>query len=174
MHHYLATLLIVWHSRTSASEQLARAAAQRALETLKELECTKHIQILCLAADKVQSKQVLEADAYLFCAPENLGSLSGEMKAFFDKNYYAVLDQINGRPYGLIISAGSDGQGAARQAERICTGWRLHAVSPPIIVNTAAQTTEEILATKTISATQAAPAAELGGLLAAQLALGLG
>lgn len=174
MHHYLATLLIVWHSRTCASKQLAQAAALRAQEVLEELECTEQIQILCLAADDVQSKQILEADAYLFCAPENLGTLSGEMKAFFDRNYYAVLEQINGRAYGLIISAGSDGQGAARQAERICTGWRLQAVAPTIIVNTAAQTTEEILAIKTISATQAAPAAELGALLVAQLALGLG
>lgn len=173
MHHYLATLLIVWHSRTSASEQLAQAAAQGARAALKELECTDQIQLLCLAAHQAKSQHVLDADAYLFCAPENLGSLSGEMKAFFDQNYYAALNQINGKPYGLIISAGSDGQGAARQAERICTGWRLHAVAPPIIVNTAAQSTEEILATKTISATQAAPALELGGLLAAQLALGL-
>ena len=30
MHPYLATLLIVWHSRTSASEQLAQAATQGA------------------------------------------------------------------------------------------------------------------------------------------------
>lgn len=174
MHHYLATLLIVWHSRTSASEQLAQAAAQRAQEILQALECTEQIQILCLAAHEVQSKHVLEADAYLFCAPENLGSLSGEMKAFFDKNYYAALNKVNGRPYGLIISAGSDGRGAVNQTERICTGWRLQAIAPSIIVNTAAQSTEEILATKTISAAQAAPAAELGGLLAAQLALGLG
>lgn len=174
MHPYLATLLIVWHSRTSASEQLAQAATQGAHAALKELECSDQIQILCLAAHQAKSQHLLDADAYLFCAPENLGSLSGEMKAFFDKNYYAVLDQLNGRPYGLIISAGSDGQGAVRQTERICSGWRLQAVAPPIIVNTAAQTTEEILATKIISPTQAAPAAELGGLLAAQLALSLG
>ena len=46
------------------------------------------------------------------------------MKDFFDRTYYAVLDGINGRPYAALICAGSDGQNAARQIERIATGWR--------------------------------------------------
>src|SRR3546814_4919269 len=72
------------------------------------------------------------------------------MKEFFDRNYYAVLDQLNGRPYGLMISAGTDGAAAVRQAERICTGWRLNAVAPPLIVKTGADTPEAIAAPKTI------------------------
>lgn len=171
MDSFLATLLIVWHSRTTASQQLALSAAQAAKNVLEEMGCAHQVQVLCQRAEDVDASLLLAADAYLFCAPENLGSLSGEMKAFFDKNYYAVIDQINGRPYGLIISAGSDGQGAAKQAERICTGWRLELIMPAIIVNVAAQTAEEILATKTLSAKQVEPAKELGGLLAAQLAL---
>ena len=173
MDHYLATLLIVWHSRTTASQQLAFFAAQAAQETLTQMDSTDQVRILTKAASEVNSSLLLEADAYLFCAPENLGSLSGEMKAFFDRNYYAVLDQLNGRPYGLIISAGSDGAGAQQQAERICTGWRLQAIAPSLIVNTAAQSPAEIVALKTISPEQAQPAKEIGSLLAAHLALGL-
>lgn len=167
----MSLLLIVWHSRTTASQQLAFAALNAAQHTLKELECTDQVKVKCAAVDEIDTALFLKADAYLFCAPENLGSLSGEMKAFFDRNYYPALDRINGRPYGLIISAGSAGQGAQAQAERICTGWRLKRIAPAIIVNTEAQTAAEILATKTISPKQAEPARELGGLLAAQLAL---
>lgn len=173
MHSFLATLLIVWHSRTTASKQLALSAAQAAKDVLEEMECAHQVQVLCKPAEEVESSLLLEADAYLFCAPENLGSLSGEMKAFFDKNYYAVIDQINGRPYGLIVSAGSDGQGAVKQTERICTGWRLQLMMPAIIVNVAAQTAEEILATKRLTPEQTEPAKELGGLLAAHLALAI-
>ena len=173
MSPFLATLLIVWHSRTTASQQLAAAAAQSAQDVLKEMECQHQIQISCKHAEEVDASMLLTADAYLFCAPENLGSLSGEMKAFFDRNYYAAIDQINGRPYGIIISAGSDGQGAATQTERICTGWRLQLIRPALIVNVDAQTAKEILAPKTLSPVQIESAKELGALLAAHLALAL-
>ena len=32
-----------------------------------------------------RARQVLRADGYIFCAPENLASVSGEMKEFFDR-----------------------------------------------------------------------------------------
>src|SRR3546814_17088319 len=72
------------------------------------------------------------------------------MKEFFDRNYYAVLDQLNGRPYVLMISAGTDGAAAVRQAERICTAWRLNAVAPPLIVKTGAATPQAIAAPQNI------------------------
>ena len=82
---------------------------------------------------------------------ENLAALSGLMKDFFDRCYYPVLGRINGRPYGLMICAGSDGTNAARQAMRIATGWRLRAVAEPLIICTHAQTPEAILAPKVIA-----------------------
>ncbi len=57
------------------------------------------------------------------------------MEDFFDRSYYAAL-----------VCAGSDGSDAARQIERVCTGWRLRAVAEPLIVCTRAQTPEAILA----------------------------
>lgn len=163
-------LLIVWHSRTGASRQLAQAAHDAAHDVLRELDATNRVVVSLRTAADASADDVLQADAYLFCAPENLGSLSGEMKAFFDRNYYAALDQIAGRPYGLAISAGSDGSGAVRQAERICTGWRLRPVAPAHIVNTDAQTPEAILAEKHLSAAQLEPVRVLAGTLAALLA----
>lgn len=165
-----STLLIVWHSRTGAARQLAQAAEEGARDALRELEAADRVRIVSLRAEDVEVDDLLQADAYLFCAPENLGSLSGAMKEFFDRNYYGVLDRINGRPYALAISAGSDGSGAVRQAERICTGWRLRAVAPACIVNTDAQTAEAILAEKNLDAAQREPAWVLGGTLAAMLA----
>lgn len=164
------TLLIVWHSRTGAARQLAQAAEQGAGDALDALDARDQVKVVLRQADDAGVQDVLQADAYLFCAPENLGSLSGAMKEFFDRNYYGVLDQISGRPYALAVSAGSDGSGAVRQAERICTGWRLRPVAPACIVNTDAQTPEAILAEKHLSEAQCQPAWELGGTLAALLA----
>lgn len=165
------TLQIIWHSRTGASQQLAQTAQQGALDAFEALDVTATHQVKITACSAVSVKQLLHAQAFIFCAPENLASLSGEMKAFFDRCYYAVLDKLNGRPYGAIISAGSDGQQALKQMERICTGWRLEAAWPAYVCMLGAQTAEQIWAPKLLNDEQLAPAYELGSNLAGLLAL---
>ncbi len=164
-------LLIVWHSRTGAARQMAEAAARGATRAAEELEEAANFAATLRRAADAMPDDVLASDGYLFCAPENLASLSGEMKEFFDRCYYPVLDRIPGRAYALAISAGSDGEGAARQAARICTGWRLREAAPPVIVRLDAQTPQAILAPKTVPAAELARCEELGGLLAGLLLL---
>ena len=160
----MAQLLIVYHSRTGGSQQMAEAAFDAARdETETSLK----------PADQAGPDDLLAADGYLFCAPENLAALSGVMKDFFDRCYYPVLGRIEGRPYGLMICAGSDGENAARQAARIATGWRLKQVQPPLIICTHAQTPEAILAPKTIPENELAQCRDIGQALAAGLAMGM-
>lgn len=163
------TLLIVWHSRTGAARQMADAAHAGALEIARELNAERRFEAVLATAARCTSQDLLSADGFIFCAPENLGSLSGEMKEFFDRCYYDVLDQLNGRPYAVLIAAGSDGQGAVRQTERICTGWRLELAAPPYIVLTHAQSPEAIAAPKQLGPDDLARCKELGGTLAALL-----
>ncbi|MGE8671269.1 MAG: NAD(P)H-dependent oxidoreductase [Achromobacter mucicolens] len=165
-------LLIVWHSRTGAAQQMARAAARGAAEAAAELEQPDDLRVTLMRAQDAGDDALLASHGFLFCAPENLASLSGEMKEFFDRNYYAVLDSLQGLPYAAMISAGSDGAGAARQVERICTGWRLTPVAPAVIVNLGAQTAAQILAPKTVPAADLARCEELGGLLAGIMLMG--
>lgn len=165
-------LLITWHSRTGAARQMADAAARGAAAAAVQLEQADELRIVLRRASDVDADALLASQGYLFCAPENLASLSGEMKEFFDRNYYAVLDRIQGLPYACAISAGSDGAGAARQVERICTGWRLNAVAPTLIVRLGAQTAEEIQAEKTVPAEELGRCEELGGLLAGIVLMG--
>lgn len=162
----MKTLLIVWHSRTGGARQMAEAAARAA-------GAVGEVSVILTRAEKTSADDLLQADGYLFVAPENLASLSGPMKDFFDRNYYPVLDRLNGRPYALLVCAGSDGSGAERQMRRICTGWRLREVAPAIVVNTDAQTRERILAPKAIAEDQLARCAEAGAALAAGLAAGV-
>lgn len=155
------TLLIVWHSRTGGSEALARAAGAGGGRAR-----------LVAAAD-VTPEALQGAGGYLFVGPENLAALSGAMKEMFDRCYYPCLGKLEGRPYATIICAGSDGEGAQRQLDRIATGWRLRRVADPVIVNTAAQTPEAILAPKTIADDRLVEARALGAALAEGLAAGI-
>ncbi len=160
----MAELLIIYHSRTGGGQQMAQAAYDGA---------KGEISATLITADQASAQDVLHADGYIFCAPENLASLSGTMKEFFDRCYYPVLGQIEGRPYAQMICAGSDGQNAVRQLARIATGWRLKEVQDPIIICTHAQTPEAILAPKTLQDEDLSLCRELGQALGAGLAMGV-
>ena len=162
----MKTLLIVWHTLTGGSKQMAQAAAGGA-------RSEDGVKVSLRSARRCGPAEVLAADALLFATPENLATMAGVMKDFFDRCYYPVLGHIEGRAYATMICAGSDGSGAARQIERICTGWRMKAVAPALIVCTHAQTPEAILAPKTIAPDELARCRELGQALAAGLALGV-
>lgn len=131
------------------------------------------IDVTLATAAEANSESLLTADGYLFACPENLASMSGQMKDFFDRTYYPVLDRIQGRPYAVLICAGSDGTNAVRQIERIATGWRLRPIADPIIVCTHSQTPEEILRLKIIATSDLARCEELGATIAAGLDLGV-
>jgi multimeric flavodoxin WrbA len=159
-------LLIVYHTLTGGTLQMARAAAAGAA---RESAVTVNVK----AAASAGPQDLLEASGYLFATPENLAAIAGMMKDFFDRTYYPVLDRIQGRPYATLICAGSDGTNAARQVERIATGWRLKAIADPLIVCTHAQTPEQILAPKQIAAADLAQCEELGATLAAGIDFGI-
>ena len=162
----MKTLLIVWHSHTGGSEQMARAAADAAAHEPEVRVQLKH-------ASDATADHALVADGLLFVTPENLAAMAGLMKDFFDRTYYALLERLNGRPYAAMICAGSDGSNALRQIERIATGLRLKPIAPGLIVCTQAQTPQAILASKHIGAADLARCAELGAAFAAGLAAGL-
>lgn len=162
----MKTLLIVWHSHTGGARQMAEAAAEGA-------RAAGGVQVRCLHAADADAADVLAADGYLFATPENLAAISGLLKDFFDRTYYPALDRINGRPYACLVCAGSDGQNAVRQIERIATGWRLKPVAEPLIVCTHAQTPEQILRPKHLDAQALDPCRDLGEALATGLALGV-
>jgi multimeric flavodoxin WrbA len=159
-------LLIIYHSMTGGTYQIAQAAA-------KGVAAEADVQVNLIHAGEVGPNDLLESAGYIFATPENLAMMSGVMKDFFDRTYYPVLDRIVGRPYATLICAGSDGENAARQIQRIATGWRLKPVAEPIIVCTHAQTPETILAPKQIGDFDLNRCEEIGATLAAGLALGI-
>src|SRR3954465_8384739 len=114
----MKTLLIVFHSPTGGTRQMAEAAFRGAAS-----EAGMHTRLL--AAPHAGPEDVLAADGYIFATPENFAAKAGRMKDFLERTYYLSQDRINGRPYAMLICAGSDGENAARQIARIATGWRL-------------------------------------------------
>ncbi len=157
-------LLVVYHSVTGGTAQMAQALVQAC-------QSVDGIEVVLKGAPNANANDVLQSDGYVFATPENLGSMGGLMKDFFDRTYYPVLGQIEGRPYVQMICAGSDGHSAARQIDRIVTGWRLKPIQEALIINVQAQTPEAILAPKQLSEAQRESCRKLGELFANGLSM---
>jgi hypothetical protein len=182
------------------ADHMASCLEEGAHRAAELMEAPLHVTRL--RARDADASHLLDHDGYLFCAPENLASVSGEMKDFFDRVYYdafGVVEAVDtepvdtepmveaegeaaaysedsllhGRPYGVAIAAGSDGQMAAAQLARICQGWRLRAVADPLVErNGYLQTKSNILRPgKECSRQGKERCIELGGLVAASLLL---
>ena len=156
-------LLIIYHTITGGSLQMAHAALTGARQETD-------VNTLLVRASKVTPAALLDADGYLFVSPENLGSMSGIMKDMFDRCYYPVLDRLNGRPCAVMVCAGSDGHGAARQFDRILQGLRLKQVVPTQLVITHAQTQAAISSPKRLKREDQEACSRVGETLACGMA----
>ena len=122
----MKTLLIVWHSQFGGTAQMARAARDGALSS-------GDVGVVFKEARDAGVSDLLECDALLVATSENFGSLAGMTKDFFERVFYPLERAIEGRPYTVIVCAGTDGSGAMMQTDRIATGLALRKVLPGLV-----------------------------------------
>jgi hypothetical protein len=123
----MKSLLIVYHSQSGTCAYLARSACQGAkLET--------QIEVNVLRAWDAGTADLARAAGLLLVMAENSGALCGTMKDFLDRTFYPAISRGLVLPYTLLISAGNDGRGAQRQAERILSGYPFPPAAEPVIV----------------------------------------
>ena len=147
-------LLIVAHAPSENTLAL-RAAVERGARS------ETGIEVVVAAPLQAGPDDVLAAQAVILGTTENLGYMSGALKDFFDRSYYACLDKTEGKPYALYIRGRHDGTGTRRGVEAIVTGLRWRAVQAPLILRGDWQ--ENFVA----------QCEELGALMAASLEAGI-
>jgi len=150
----MTALLIVYHSQSGASAQLARAAWQGARR-----EDGVEVQV-CRAWD-AGTAELARAQGLLLVMAENSGALCGGMKDFLDRIFYPAIELGLVLPCALLLSAGNDGRGAQRQLQRILGGIPFPLAAEPVILR------------GPVGEAQRQAAGELGQALAAGLAMGI-
>jgi multimeric flavodoxin WrbA len=148
------TLLIVYHTGGVKTAQMADAVERGA-------RAEGSVRVVMKRCADAGPEDVLGADGLVLGTPENFGYMSGMMKDFLERIFYACEGKVNGRPWALIVGAGQDGTGAVTSVERIIAGLRLKKISEPIVV------------VKELKAEQLASCEELGAAMAAGLAAGI-
>ena len=91
------------------------------------------VDVRLVTARDAGADDLLWANGLLLGTPENFGYMSGGMKDFLDRTFYAVEGKIQPLPYAVFISAGNDGRGALRAIRRIAGGYPFQEVQEPII-----------------------------------------
>ena len=122
----MKTLLIVYHTGGVKTAKMAEAVERGARSEAGVSVVVKR----CAAAGP---EDLLAADGLILGTPENFGYMSGMMKDFLERVFYACEGKVNGRPWALFVGAGQDGSGAVTSVERIVLGLRLKQVHDPII-----------------------------------------
>ena len=126
--HRCRHLLIVYHTQTGNTRAMADAALRGATDDLID-----GVETRLVAARDAGAEDLLWANGVLLGTPENFGYMSGGMKDFLDRTFYAVEGKIQPLPYAVFISAGNDGRGALRAIRRIVGGYPFVEVQDPVI-----------------------------------------
>ena len=121
-------LLVVAHIPSVNTRALRDAVVRGSMH-----EDIDDVDVRALTPFEAGPDDVRAADAIVLGTTENLGYMSGALKDFFDRTYYAVLEEKQGLPYALYIRAGHDGTGTRRGVETIITGLRWKEVQPLLI-----------------------------------------
>ena len=124
----LKHLLIVYHSQSGKTAEMARAVRRGAMHPdVDSVEVR-----LCIAAEAGPC-DLLWCDAVIFATPENFGYMAGAMKDFFDRTFYPCQGRLEGVPCAVVVGAGNDGAGALRALRRIVRGFPLNEAQEPIV-----------------------------------------
>ena len=150
----MKTLLIVYHTGGVKTAKMAEAVERGA-------RSEGGINVIVKRCADAGPEDVIAADGLILGTPENFGYMSGMMKDFLERVFYACEGKVSGRPYALFVGAGQDGSGAVTSVERIVAGLRLEKKSEPVIG--LKELTPEIISR----------CEELGAAFAAGLALGV-
>lgn len=150
----MKTLLIVYHSQSGASAQLARALWRGAREETG-------VRSVVSRAWDCGTGDLLEADGLALVAAENSAATSGGMKDFLDRVFYPAIAHELVLPCALVVSAGNDGRNARGQMQRILSGIPFTEATPPLICR------------GEVSEQHRRQCRELGEALAAGLAMGI-
>ena len=117
----MKTLLCIIHSPSNNTSLIE----QKVSEKLKSE--TSNLNIIIKNPFFANTEDILKADGLLIGTTENLASMAGATKDFFDRNYYNVIEKKEGMPVAVWIRAGHDGTGTTLQMKSIIKGlkWRL-------------------------------------------------
>jgi len=98
----MPTVLIVYHSKTGNTEEMAKAVAEGAAST--------GVKVIRKKVQKTTFRDLLEADGIILGSPTYYGTMAAEIKAFIDRSV-KLHGKLEGKVGGAFASGGGLGGG---------------------------------------------------------------
>lgn len=108
-------MLIVYHSRSGNTEEMAKAVCDGALS------CGATVTLKKVA--DATPEELLGYDAVIFGTPTNFGYMAGAMKEFFDQAWLTIGDKVANKPYCTFTSAASGERTALDRIDSVCNSF---------------------------------------------------
>ena len=109
----MSKVLIVYHSLTGNTEEMARAVADGA-------GSVPGTEVIVKKAFDASADDLLDADVAVFGTSTNFGYISGGLKDFFDRSLTTCQEKCADRPYCTFTSSGMGKRKALDILDSIC------------------------------------------------------
>ncbi len=133
----MAKVLIVYHSQTGNTEEMARAVAEGA-------RSVAGTDVVLKRAFDANADDLIGCNAVAFGTPTNFAYISGGLKDFFDRSLIQCQDKTTDTPYCTFTSSGMGKRRALDILDGICSAFKLKKADEGIMAP--GKATPEILA----------------------------
>jgi len=115
----MAKVLIIYHSYTGNTEEMANAVAEGASWAGAE-------EVTVKKAFDATADDLIACDAVAFGTPTYFGYMSGALKDFFDRSLSASRGKVDGKPFAAFASMALEKRAAIEAVERVAGAFALN------------------------------------------------
>jgi len=134
----MAKVLIVYHSHTGSTGEMAKAVCQGA-------KSVAGVETTLKKAVEANADDLLGCDAVGFGSPVCFGYMAGGLKDFFDRIILGgARGKVNEKPYIAFSSAGRGGKEAIESIDKVCTVFKMKQIGEGVVATS--KPTPEVLA----------------------------
>ncbi len=133
----MAKILVVYHSMSGNTRQMAEAVAEGARSVSgTEAEVKEGLQATI--------DDLLQCDGVALGSPDYFSDMAGGMKDFFDRTYYPAQGNVTGKPCVIFGSAGGPSSVVVESLRTMAERFKLQEAAEP--VGASGTPTEAVLA----------------------------
>ncbi len=122
----MSKILIIYHTLSGNTEDAAHLVAEGVRED-------KDVQVTVKLAREAGSEDLLSCDGIVVGTPDYFDYMSGMVKDFFDRTFYATRDDVRGKPCVTFVTHGGGGK-ARDSLIRICDSFHFNMITGPVMV----------------------------------------
>lgn len=121
----MAKILVVYHSMSGNTRQMAEAVARGAAE-VEGTECE------VIKGLDARLHQLLDCDGVALGSPDYFGRMAGGMQNFFDRTFYPAKGRVTGKPCVLFGSAGGTADTVIKDLRRMAARFELDEIGEAV------------------------------------------